>query len=463
MAMTEYFPTLPLGEGTVEIEAFGSLFCRMAIAHSVSIYALTTHLREWWKHKVPGDERAKRNVTNSMNPMLCGIGPNVATYVNIVEDATGCRTLNRTTLLSLRSAISLSGHQLVRKGRAWCPACMDESKKGDHPFYDRLLWAVEVIKRCPVHKIALESNCPHCGRLQAHYHHLGQMLLCYVCKKPILSPSSTWKVVLNPPLYEKECLNLVNEISTGRIMCVAEDAYGIFINEFADYLSPLGLKISRQAYRTCRRPQRAREATRPRFATLLRRCAAFGIEPSDLFRDPIEAAKSACLLEFARLDLPHDLKPRRSVDLVRLSWDRLHSKLAEAEYSQLPSLAGIARDLGVSKGFLNYHHRDLCSKYAHHRTRCRNRKVVGEIESAVAYLRDGPITQYPSANFPSHDHLVAAVVRELEIAVRVARIAVGVALKKRLGQRAYQRYRKANSLDIANPVECPPGSPVSST
>jgi len=463
MTMTEYFPIIPLGGGTTEIEAFGSLFCRMAIAHSVSVYALTTHLRTWWGHKNPEDASAKKNVTNSMNPMLCGIGPNVATYVNIVTSATGCAELNRTTLLSLSPAICSSGHQLVRKGRAWCPACMDESQKGEHPFYDRLIWAVTAVKRCHAHRIALESSCPHCGHFQAHYHHLGQMLLCYVCKKPLVSPSASWKVMLHPPLYEKECLNLVGDISAGRIFNVAENAYGIFINEFADYLIPMDLKISRHAYRTSRRPQTSREATKPRFSTLLRRCAAFGVEPSAIFLDPVGAAKSACLLEFARLDLPHELKPRKSVHLVQLSSVSLHSRLAENEYDRLPSLVEIARDLGVSKGFLNYHHHDLCTTYARHRTRCRNRKVANQIKCAVAYLHDGLIAQYPSANFPSHDHLVAAVVCEFGIAVRVARIAVGVALRKQLGKRAYERYRKASSLDVTNPVNRSPGSLMSST
>lgn len=450
MTMTEYLPIRPIGEGTVEIEAFGSLFCRLATAHAVSVYVLTTHLRTWWRIKNPSDDSAKKNVTNAMNPMLCGIGPNVATYVDILEDATGCRDLNRTTLLSLRPAICLSGHQLVRKGRAWCPACMYESEKGGGPFYDRLIWAVEPIKRCYAHRVALESNCPHCGCFQAHYHHLGQMQFCYVCKKTLASLPSTWKVVLHPPLFEKECLNLIGEISAGRLSNVAEDAYGIFIREFADYLVPLGLKISRQTYRAFRRPQAAREATRPRFATLLRRCAAFGIEPSAVFMDPQEAAKSACLLEFARLDIPHDLKPRRSANLVQQAFEYLNSKLAELEYDQLPSLVEISRGLGVSKGFLSYHHRDLCAMYARHRTSCRNRKMAREIEAATAYLNSGPISQYPSADFPSHDHLVAALVRELPIAVRIARIAVGVALKKQLGRRAYERYRRANCLDIAN-------------
>lgn len=446
MTMTEYFPLSPIGVGDWEIEAFGSLYCRMALAHSVSIYALTTHLRTWWKRKQPDDDSAKKNVTNAMNPMLCGIGPNVSTFTNIVGNATGCTILDRTTLLSLRPAISQNGHALVRKGRVWCPSCMAEDANSKSQFYDRLIWAIPAIKRCPVHKVALESTCPQCGRAQAHYHHLGHMDLCYVCKNPLLSDPSKWKVVLHPLPYEKECLQLVKEISTGNLGAVVEDAYGIFIKEFSDYLSPMGAKISRHTYRASRRPQQARETTRPRFMTLLKRCMAFGIDPTDLFRDPVGAAKSACILEFARLDLPADIKPRKSAELVELALERLRSELSKCDYDRLPSLVEIARDLGVSKGFLNYHHGDICTKYARHRTRCRNRKTADEIERAATYLRSGPIMQYPSLKFPSHDHLVAAAVQDVGVTVRIARLALGAALKERLSRRAYQRYRRDNGL-----------------
>ena len=437
MTMTEYFPLSPIGVGDWEIEAFGSLYCRMALAHSVSIYALTTHLRTWWKQKHPDDDTAKKNVTNAMNPMLCGIGPNVATFTNIVGNATGCTTLDRTTLLSLRPAISQNGHALVRKGRAWCPACMADDVNSEKQFYDRLIWAIPAIKRCPVHKVALESTCPQCGHAQAHYHHLGHMELCCLCKKPLLSDPSRWEVVLHPLPYEKECLQLVKEISTGNLASVAEDAYGTFVKEFSDYLSPVGAKISRHTYRAPRRPQKARETTRPRFMTLLKRCMAFGIDPTDLFRDPVGAAKSACLLEFARLDLPPDIKPRKSTELIGLALERLRSGLLESDYDQLPSLAEIARDLGVSKGFLNYHHGLICAEYARHRTGCRNKRTAKEVKNVVAYLRGGPIKKYPSAKFPSHDHLVAAAVRDVGVAVWIARRGLGIAIKEHSDRHAH--------------------------
>ncbi len=437
MTMTEYFPLSPIGVGDWEIEAFGSLYCRMALAHSVSIYVLTTHLRSWWRQRHPDDDSAKKNVTNAMNPMLCGIGPNVATFTNIVGTATGCTTINRTTLLSLRPAISQNGHALVRKGRAWCPACMADDVRGRSQFYDRLLWAIPAVKRCPIHKVALESTCPQCGHAQAHYHHLGCMELCCKCKKTLLSDPSRWEVALHPIPYERECLQLVKEISTGKLASVVEDAYGTFVKEFSDYLSPVGSKISRHTYRAARRPQKARETTRPRFMTLLKRCMAFGIDPTDLFRDPVGAAKSACLLEFARLDLPPDIKPRRSTELIGISLERLRSALLESDYDQLPSLAEISRDLGVSKGFLNHHHGPICAQYARHRTACRNKRTAKDVRSVVAYLRSGPIKKYPSAKFPSHDHLVAAAVRDVGVAVWVARRALGIALKEHSDRHAH--------------------------
>jgi len=164
---------------------------------------------------------------------------------------------------------------------------------------------------------------------------------------------------------------------------------------------------------------------------------AFGIDPTDLFRDPVGAAKSACLLEFARLDLPPDIKPRKSTELIGLALERLRSGLLESDYDQLPSLAEIARDLGVSKGFLNYHHGLICAEYARHRTGCRNKRTAKEVKNVVAYLRGGPIKKYPSAKFPSHDHLVAAAVRDVGVAVWIARRGLGIALKEHSDRHAH--------------------------
>lgn len=446
MPMTEYFPISPFADGTTEVEAFGSLFCRMAQAHCVSIYTLTMHLRDWWKKSHPDDDRAKTNVVNATNPMLCGIGPNVATYLEIVAEATGCSTLEHTTFLPLKGALSQNGHGIVRADRAWCPACLEEAIHSEVPFYDRLVWALPYILRCPIHKVELRSSCPYCGSTQLHYHHLGHVELCCKCKRSLRSAPSTWHVISTAAPYEKECLDLVSDISLGNLK-VIDDAYGIFIREFNQYLSPLKKKVSKFTYKAARRPQLGREEKPPRLETLLKRCAAFGVDPADVLRDPIQTAKSACLLEFSRLKLPMSAKPRRPHELVEMARGRLEGELGKTGNEPLPSLRSIARELGVSTGFINFQLGELVKKYAAVRKTNSQRSVKRMNELALSYLLSGPVKHYPSPEFPSQALLVEATVRETGVTIRTARNAVSTAFKMRFGFKTYERYRKRRRRD----------------
>ncbi|WP_081500635.1 TniQ family protein [Dyella japonica] len=446
MTTTDYLPIQPIGLGTIEVEAFGSVLCRMAQAHSVSVYTLAMHLRHWWKRSHLGDDRAKLNIVNGINPMLCGYGPNIDAYLDIVKEATGCEAIERTTFLALKGALDPNGHGVIRPDRAWCPACLEEAHLSGEQFYDRLAWATKAIRRCPIHKLSLSTKCPSCHATQLHYHHLGAMDLCFKCKSPLRTVAEAWVVIPEPQLYERECLDLVGKISAGELR-IAPNAYSVFITTFAEYLSPLGKKISRFAYKAPRRPQLAREGRPPRLDTLLRRCAAFGVSPADVLSDPEGTAKSACLLEFARLDLPATAKPRRAAELVELARRRLESELDEARIDAIPSLRQIARDVGVSTGFLNFHFPDLIPKYSVLRKTNSKRSIQRSRDSALAFLLAGPVFEYPSPEFSSQDRLVEATVERTGIGVRAARLAVKAALKQRFGAKSYEKYRKRRRRD----------------
>lgn len=447
MTMTEYFPISPLGEGTAEVEALGSLLCRMAISHSVSIHALSTHLVTWWVRKNPDAAGTSITTVNNKNPMFCGTGLCVQAFVDLLSEAVGCASLEQTTFLALRPVLSLQGHGIVRQGRAWCPACLEDATENRTPFYDRLIWAIPTMKRCCFHRIELQTLCPHCGALQARYHHLGQMALCFRCKGSLRQVPSEWRTMLNPPIYEKECLQLVEAISSGSLRTVVPDAYNIFLKEVVEHASTICRDVGfRSHIATTIRPLKTRYNGNPRFSTLLKRCLLLGINPADLIRDPIATFNSINLLDFAPINVPTDLKPRRPEHLVKIAEQRLMAELEKTDFDSMSSLVRIAKDLGVSKGFLNYRLGDLCAQYAHHRKYYGYLKHVEKIRLATDFILSGPILIYPSPKYPSHDHLVAAAVSETGVGVRVARLAVEAALKRQLSDWTYRKYRKANDL-----------------
>lgn len=447
MTMTDYLPISPLGEGTVEVEAFGSLLCRMAISHSVSIHALSTHLVKWWRRKNPDATSTHIAGVNNKNPLFCGTGTCVREFVDMVSEAVGCYTLEQTTFLTLRPVLSLQGHGMVRLGRAWCPACLEEATRNCTPFYDRLIWAIPTISRCNFHRVALQTLCPRCGTFQARYHHLGNMALCFRCKGSLSQASSEWVTILNPTIYEKECHQLVEAIAVDRLNTVVPDAYGIFLKKVIEYASEIYRTFGYKSHIAAAiRPLKARDNGCPHFRTLLKRCLLLGINPADLIQDPIGAFNTINLLDLAAIDVRADLKPKRPEHLVKLAEQQLRAELDKTDFDSMASLAKVAKDLGVSKGFLNYRLSELCKQYAHHRTHYGYLKHVEKIRLATDYLFSGPILSYPSPKYPSHDHLVAAAVSETGVGVRVARLAVEAALKQRLSQWKYRRYREANCL-----------------
>lgn len=447
MTKTEYFPIAPKGDGTEEIEAFGSLLCRMARAHTVSVFALSVHLKRWWTRKYPDNDWDGKNAVNAMNPMFCGTGTNVATYVEILSQGTGSTSIGRTTFQALREVISSYGHGICRLGRAWCPACLEEAAISETPFYDRLIWAIPTIKRCQIHRVALEALCPRCGALQLHYHHLGCMELCFKCKTPLRHPPSEWQPMLHPTPYETQCLQLVEAISSDELANVVPNAYNIFQEQLAGTVSALRKELGAQSrIAAAIRASVARDTGRPKLATLLKRCALLGLNPADVIRDPVGAAESINLLDLAHLELPGDKKPKRPEHLVDLAKNRLEAAMECQDFDSIPSLRAVAKELGVSVGFLRYRLSALCAQYGHHRRRCGKLRYTQTIDLATRYLLSGPVLEYPSSRFPSHDHLAAAAAQEVGAGVRIGRLAADAALKKHLGPSAYGRYRKASGL-----------------
>jgi hypothetical protein len=179
---------------------------------------------------------------------------------------------------------------------------------------------------------------------------------------------------------------------------------------------------------------------------LLRLCIALGVSPVDVIKDPVGAACSVSLLSFAAVDVPPDRKPRRPEELVAIAAERIRCELDKVDIERMSSLESLAKELGVKPGYLRYRLGDLCAELGRHR-RVRGRQChFDKIDRACSYLLSGPIKRYPSQLYPSHDHLVAATVRETGVGVAVARRAVNKALKSTLKQKAYTVYRMESGL-----------------
>lgn len=93
-----------------------------------------------------------------------GLGDLARIFVQALEELTLRKGLRALTLLRWGRLLAWEG--LLRRTRAWCPACYTEQLQAGAPVYDQLLWTLDVVSVCLKHQRTLEIRCPHeeCGR-----------------------------------------------------------------------------------------------------------------------------------------------------------------------------------------------------------------------------------------------------------------------------------------------------------
>lgn len=434
VASTEYLPIEPRAIGGVEVESLGSYFSRMAKAHSVSISVLRNHLALWWARQ---PESPNFPNTSQCTVTINGFNETTKGLVELLSKATGCKLLHRTTLLALQPAASKGAKGFARRHRAWCPACLHDSLSQSTDFHDRLLWTLPPVQRCTIHRLLLETACPHCTSHQSWYHYKGDNALCWKCKKLLLPPSCHWKSSLKPYFGESDCIDLIDEIGKGSL-CAKQDAFQVFAKGLRSTLSEFRISPKNRMYGTVGFKHSRRERASPGFRIMLQQCVSLGVPLTHVLAEPESAAKSTGLLEFAKITITARHAPRYPTAKRAAAKARLEEELAKSPETGLPALSSIANELGVSQGFLNYRFSDLVARYQERRRSWKERQSLLAHQGARHALDNGLLDQYPSVRFPSQDHLVAEICARCHVKVRVARAELNEALvRRRLGQDAH--------------------------
>jgi len=156
----------PMAIGTSRIESLTSYMMRLAEAHTVSVRILIQ------QEIFPNLPTSPKNTHFSGLHSLNGMGTCFEQWVNILGKLTARSNLRVLTLLPWQSL--LTSGCVLRRCRAWCPRCFQEWRRHALPIYECLVWVLTPVTVCPIHKILLEQNCPHCRRrmlaLSAHAH-----------------------------------------------------------------------------------------------------------------------------------------------------------------------------------------------------------------------------------------------------------------------------------------------------
>jgi hypothetical protein len=87
--------------------------------------------------------------------------PASLTFATCLADLTRQPTVARLGLGWLHSC--MSANEALRGHVAWCEKCLFESSRGQRPVHLPLLWSLNCVHACPVHRRLLTAQCRSCG------------------------------------------------------------------------------------------------------------------------------------------------------------------------------------------------------------------------------------------------------------------------------------------------------------
>lgn len=422
--MSEYFWIEPIGLGAVDVECFSSYLCRLAHVHNLSTTTFPRHLSAWWARQPQSGDRGLSFI--AIAGWLNGYSPAAEHVRRVVEKATGFSELGRTSLSELAHVGSRNSMGFVRRNRAWCPACIDEDLQRGEFCYERLLWTLPNISRCPDHKVLLHDSCAKCGVPQRFYHVSGSMSICWKCGEDLRYGWKEWAYQPNPSFCESQCIELVESIGDGRLK-VVEDAFQIFAREIRANLGDKRRNYAKVFGSTyCKHVRR--EQIRPSFRMMLQQSHALGVTLVQILGDPKGAARAAGVLALTdqiNLDIRRErLSPRK----IREIETRLHHDIEVAIASELVSLRALSRQLQVSTGAIEGRFASLVRLYQAKRKSAVAAHIAECTAKVLAALDDGLLRDYQERRIRSVDALARCISQQTGVGIRAARLGIAARL-----------------------------------
>ena len=336
----------PMNVGTTEVESLTGYVARIAEAHCVTVSDLVGAELSYpgcpTSLFTPYPGKGRSNFFYTQLYSVNGIADVPRKWVSVLETATLRQGLSDLTLLAFADLFSES--YLFRNTSAWCPSCF-ESRRRCGVRYESLLWAIGIVKVCPLHREPLEEVCPHCrrrsGPLAAH----TRPGYCSRCGGWLGSAGGSTEKSLSESDFKREVwiaksigdllaaaprlkgTPLREHLGANLSTCIESATFGNLL-AFADIT-----RTSRGALRYW-----VSGTHRPQIGALLQMCYQIGVPVTQLLGDP-----AATDFDIAPLRNDRGIQSRRRGAEVRLALDRA---LAE---EPPPSVFELARRLHFAR------------------------------------------------------------------------------------------------------------------
>ena len=144
------FGLAPEGETGASYENLVSYFRRLSAAHGITPHSFA--------FRAVGPLFDKRNVRTLClrHDAYCmnGVGKIAIAWVDALEKLTMRTDLSLRTLLPLQTLVPR--YNLLHEKRRFCASCYRDDEAVGRQKYDRLLWSIQCVEACPLHKVLLE-------------------------------------------------------------------------------------------------------------------------------------------------------------------------------------------------------------------------------------------------------------------------------------------------------------------
>src|SRR5574341_793534 len=183
-ARSRLYSLQPCGQGTAYVESITSYTARLAQLHGLTIRQLVGG-EIWPLFRLSSQQIGSINFAASICKddarALAGTRSWAAQWVTALEALTRQAGLRFSTMLPWANVISHL--DLLRPERGWCPACYQAWREAHHVIYDPLLWSVQEVTLCALHRQPLQFHCPNprCHRSQPYLANRIQPGHCVYC------------------------------------------------------------------------------------------------------------------------------------------------------------------------------------------------------------------------------------------------------------------------------------------
>jgi len=209
-ARSRLYSLRPLHLGTGQVESLTSYMIRLAQAHCVRPGDLISTEMSCFLNA--GGSKSYLHSMSRRTEALNGLGEMTSNFLHALEAFTLRDDLVSLTLLPWSFALTARG--LMRRSKAWCPLCYEDAKT-QGMVCDPLIWSIDAVKICLIHKQELLTQCTSCGEQNPHLSRNSLPGHCATC--------SEWLGETQP----QSSLSQIDDSQTQRNIWIAQQVEGL--------------------------------------------------------------------------------------------------------------------------------------------------------------------------------------------------------------------------------------------